>query len=277
MGKKNRAPRPGSISKIESPTDKLDYAHVYIATPAYDGKVDCDFASSLANSAIACAVFGIRMTAATMGNSCFIDLARNMFVRIFLEEHKDCTHLFFIDSDLKFEQRAVPELVRHCTPDRPVVAGAYRRRNKDLEDYPIVWSPHPEIKGEDGQDTLWLDDDDWLMADRVATGFLCIRREILQEMSDEADRIHVQNQAPIPRLFYTQIDEESRFVGEDFSWCSDYCAKYDTKISVWTDFDFEHGGLACNYSKWLRKEVEKFKWNRENVTTKLGDRREGAK
>ena len=190
-----------------------EIAHVYVATPAYDGKVDSDFAASLANASFACAVFGIRMTAATMGNSCFIDLARNMFVRIFLEEHKDCTHFFFIDSDLKFETRAVPELVRHCTPDRPVVAGAYRRRNPELEDYPIVWSPHPDIKGENGEDTLWMDKDDWLMADRVATGFLCIRREILEEMSQDVEKIHVQNQAPIPRLFYTYIDDEGRFVG----------------------------------------------------------------
>ena len=256
--------------------EKKEISHVYVATPAYDGKVDCDFASSLANAAFGCAVLGVRMTAATMGNSCFIDLARNMFVRIFLEEHKDCTHLFFVDSDLKFETRALPELVRNCTPERPVVAGAYRRRNADVEDYPIVWAPHPDMKGENGEDTLWLDDDDWLQADRVATGFLCIRREILEEMAADADKIIVQNQAPIPRLFYTYIDDEGRFVGEDFAWCTDYVNRYKKKISVWTDFDFEHGKLPCNYAKWLRREVEKFKWNRENIEPKLGQKRRGV-
>lgn len=250
-----------------------DPTHVYIATPAYDGKVDSDYAASLGNAAFACAVFGLRMTAATMGNSCFIDLARNMFVRIFLEEQKDCTHLFFVDSDLKFETRAIPELVRHCTPERPVVAGAYRRRNPELEDYPIVWTPHPEKKGPNGEDCLWLDEDDWLMADRVATGFLCIRREVIEEMAADATMVHVQNQAPIPRLFYTYLDDENRFVGEDFAWCTDYCNRYDRKISVWTDFEFEHGGLPCNYSKWLRKEVEKFEWSQKNTPTKLGDKR----
>lgn len=252
---------------------KQEILHVYVATPAYDGKVDCDFAASLSNAAAACTIFGIRFTAATMGNSCFIDLARNMFVRIFLEEHKDCTHFFFVDSDLKFETRALPELVRNCTKERPVVAGAYRRRNKDVEDYPIVWSPHPEIKGSNGEDCLWLDDEDWLMADRVATGFLCIRREVLEEMVKDVEKIHVQNQAPIPRLFYTYIDDTGRFVGEDFAWCTDYCKKYDRKISVWTDFDFEHGGLPCNYSKWLKKESEKFQLKKDANPKKLGDKR----
>ncbi len=246
--------------------------HVYIATPAYDGKVDCDFAASLANTAFVCGLLGVRMTAATMGNSCFIDLSRNMFVRIFLDEHPDATHLFFIDSDLKFETRAVPELVKHCTADRPVVAGAYRRRNADFEDYPIVWAPHPDKKGPDGEDCLWLDEGDWLMADRVATGFLCIRREIIEEMAADAPKIHVQNQAPIPRLFYTYVDDENRFVGEDFAWCTDYVKRYDKKISVWTDFDFEHGGLVCNYSKWLKKEVEQFKWKSDQKHKKIGEK-----
>jgi len=259
--------------------------HVYVATPAYDGKVNCDFSASMSNSAFVCGLMSVNFTAATMGNSCFIDLARNMFVRIFLEEHKDCTHLFFIDSDLKFETRALPELVKHCTPERPVVAGAYRRRNADLEDYPIVWSPHPTIRGKNDEDCLWLDDNDWLMADRVATGFLCIRREILEDMAADATKIVVQNQAPIPRLFYTFIDDEGRFVGEDFAWCSDY-VKYReakgftgeaTKISVWTDFDFEHGGLPCNYAKWLRREVEQFKWKKEGKKRKLGGKRKEKK
>ena len=186
-----------------------DKPHVFIATPAYDGKVDTDYSQSLAEAAVALTVFGIRMTASVMGNGAFIDLARNMFCRFFLEDERECTHLLFIDSDLKFESRAVVELVRHCTEDRPVVAGAYRRR-QEPEDYPIVWSAHPELS-EDGIDKLWYDEQGFLMCNRVATGFLCIRRNIIEEMAAEADKVQVHNFPELPRLFYTFVNDEGPF------------------------------------------------------------------
>ena len=50
---------------------------------------------------------------------------------------------------------------------------------------------------------------------------------------------------------------KGRFVGEDFAWCDDYTKKYDKKISVWTDFDFRHGGLDGNYQHWIVNNVVK--------------------
>lgn len=234
------------MSKKES---KEKWPHAYIATPAYDGKVDTDFCQSLANAAWHCGVYGIQCTVATMGNGAFIDLARNMFMKLFLKENKDCTHFLFIDSDLKFEVRAMVEVIRHCTEDRPVVAAAYRRR-QDPEDYPLRWIPHPELS-KDGIDKLWFDEQGFLMCDRVATGFLCIRREVIEEMNKDALKMDIKGQGKIPRLFYTYLDDKNRFVGEDFAWCDDYMKKYDKPISVWPDFDFVHGGYEGNYLKWL--------------------------
>lgn len=250
--------------------NKADYTHphVYVATPAYDGKVDTDYAQSLAESAQACTVFGIYFSACVMGNGAFIDLARNTFVRMFLEENKDCTHLFFIDADLKFQSSAFVSLIRACTEDRPVVAGAYRRR-QEPEDYPIMWTPEPELS-KDGVDKLWLEDG-WLQCNRVATGFLCIRRNILEEMAAEAPKIHIHNQAPIPKLFYTFIDEKDKFIGEDFAWCDDYVKKYGKNIEVWPEFDFIHGGFKGNYAKWLSKQVKSYK--NKKKSRKLGGRR----
>lgn len=232
---------------------RYDLPHVYVATPAYDGKVDTDFAQSLAQAAQAATVFGIHFTAAVMGNGAFIDLARNMFVKFFLEDEKDCTHLLFIDSDLKFESRAFVEVIRHCTEDRPVVAGMYRRR-QEPEDYPVRWTPHPELS-KDGIDKLWYDDEGFLMCNRVPTGFLCIRREVIEEMAKEAPKLAIKGHGLVPRLFYTFVDEKQRFVGEDFAWCDDYLKKYGKQISVWPDFDFTHGGFKCNYQKWISKNV----------------------
>ena len=138
----------------------------------------------------------------------------------------------------------------------PVCAGAYRRR-QEPEDYPVKYTEHPEMGG------LWVEDD-WLMCDRVPTGFLCIERSVLQEMADKAEKIHIHGQpGPLPRLFYTYIDEPTeeqkgigRFIGEDFAWCDDYRKQYGKSIPVWPDFDFSHAGYKCNFQKYLEEQVK---------------------
>lgn len=243
--------------------------HVYVCTPAYDGKVDSDYSQSLAEACQAATIFGIRVTAAVMGNGAFIDLARNLFVKFFLEnpELKDATHLFFIDSDLKFEASAFCNLVAHCTEDRPVLAGAYRRR-QDPEDYPIKWTPHPEISEEKGQDCLWVEDPGWLACNRVATGFMIIRREILEEMAADAPKLRIAGQKGyVPQLFYTKVDEENRFVGEDYCFCDDFTERYGKQIWVWPDWDFVHSGYKGNYARWLDTQIKSYQHNQR----KMGD------
>src|SRR5690348_16893792 len=92
--------------------------HVYVCTPAYNGQVDSDYAQSLAQTAFCCPMYNVQITAGIIGNVGFIELARNIFVKKFLEneETKDCTHLFFIDGDIEFEPRAFVGLVRSGLP-----------------------------------------------------------------------------------------------------------------------------------------------------------------
>lgn len=231
--------------KLGKPQPKV---HVYVATPAYDGKVDTDYSQSMAESAFCCPLYQVYFSAAIMGNGAFIDLARNLFAKWFLEdkEAQGYTHLFFIDSDLKFEPRAFIGLAR---AGQPICAGVYRRR-QEPEDYPATLWEHPEIGG------LWVEDG-WVMAKRVPTGFLCISRKVLEEMAADAPKLTIEGQdGPVPRLFYTKVDEHGRFVGEDFAFCDDYVAKYGKPIPVWPDIDFKHGGYQCNYDKFLAKNVE---------------------
>jgi hypothetical protein len=237
---------------------ELDVPRPYVATPAYNGMVNGEYAQSMLETGFHCSLAGIWPSGTTMGNNAFIDLSRNMFVKMFLdEENEDCTHLFFIDSDLKWEPRAFVGLVAACTEDRPVVAGVYPKR-QDKEEYPCRWIPNPNC-GDDVQ-RLWYDEDGWLMCDRVPTGFLCIRRNIVEEMAEEAEKYVVKEKGEIPRLFYTYVNDKRQFIGEDFAWCDDYMRKYEKPISVWTAFDFEHDGRKGNYQDWICK-----------VAVKVGD------
>ena len=225
---------------------KPDRWDVYIATPAYDGKVDCDYSQSLAEAAFCSPLYQVRMSAGVMGNGAFIELARNIFVKKFLEEFPEATHLFFIDADLKFPPNAFIGLIRSGLP---ICAGVYRRR-QEPEEYPCKWSEHPELGG------LWVEDG-WLMCDRVPTGFLCISRKVVEEMAEDARKLNIHGQkGEVPELFYTKIDEESRFVGEDYSFCDDYRRKYNKPIPVWADIDFVHGGHSGNFQAWLEKQIK---------------------
>lgn len=219
----------------------------YIATPAYDGKVNSEYALSIAQGMQALTLYGINATAAVMGNGAFIDLARNAFVRMFLQT--ECTHLFFIDADLEFEPHAMAALI---SAGKPICAGLYRRR-QEPEDYPVRWVNHPEQGG------LWVEDGAWLMCDRVPTGFLCIERKVIEEMAADSVKLNLpgKNEANTPRLFYTFVNEDNAFVGEDFAFCEDYRKKYNKPIPVLMDLNFKHGGYKCNFKNYLETEIEK--------------------
>ena len=232
--------------KLGDKRKKKPEIHAYVATPAYDGKVDTDYAVSLAESCQLATANEIGVTAAVMGNGAFIDLARNTFVNFFLNE-TDCTHLFFIDADLRWEARAFVGLL---TSGRPVSAGVYRRR-EEIENYPVNY-----IEAKEGG--LDIVEGGWVGCNRVPTGFLCIERRIVEEMAEDAVKWKVSGQPPTPALFYTQILEDGRFMGEDYSWCDDYRAKYDEPIWVWPDIDFTHGGYECNWFKFLNRKVKEF-------------------
>lgn len=254
----------------------------YVATPAYNGRVDTDYAISLADSCLMAKTWHelapgnarIGVTTGVMGNGAFIDMARNQFVKMFLET--DCTHLFFIDSDLKWEARAFVGTLLACTDQTPVIAGAYRKR-QDLEEYPIRYWEEPDNPG------ITIEHGGFVRCDRVATGFLCIHRKVVEEMASKADIYHIPKWGYAPRLFYTQDvpikgelsetedfekpewasqekwDNRMLFMGEDFAWCDDFRRQYPDKfIYVWPDFEFKHGGRACNWDKFIKQQSKEY-------------------
>jgi hypothetical protein len=107
--------------------------------------------------------------------------------------------------------------------------------------------------------------DGWIMCDRVATGFLCISRPVIERMVDECKWIISGNDKECPELFYTKREpwtvngeEGNRFIGEDFAFCDDYVRIFGEHIPVWPDFDFTHGArFTGNFHKWLNAQAEK--------------------
>lgn len=218
--------------------------HIYIATPAYDGKVQTDFAMSVAETCQLATAMGVRVTLCIMRNNIFIDHARNHFANLFLKT--DATHLFYIDADLKFEPRAVLSLAK---AGLDICAGVYPKR-QEPEEYPARFALNPETDG------IWVENG-WVLCSRVPTGFLCISRKVIEEMWADAPEYRNAHEEPIKRLFYTYINEKQTLVGEDFAFCEDYERKYKKLIPVWPDFDFVHGErFSGNFHQYLNKLTE---------------------
>lgn len=231
---------------------------VFVATPAYDGRVYTDYAMSLAESCLVGPVNGVFVMASVMGNGAFIDIARDHFVRMFLES--DSTHLFFIDADLRWEARAFIELAKS---GKPICAGAYPKR-QDPEEYPLRYVPNADgtVQTRDG----------WIMADRVASGFLCIRRDVIERMVAEGKTIIVGNDPQCPKLFYEKFEpageKTERMIGEDFAFCDDYVRIFGEPIAVWPDFDFTHGSRwKGNFHNWLIKKSEEVEAKEANTSS----------
>jgi len=208
---------------------------LHIATPAYEGKVHAGYAQCLLVAGQICYRNGIEVSSTIPKNGMFIHIARNILVRQFLEE-TDCTHLMFIDSDLKFPPESVYGL---ANAGLPVAAGIYRQREEKMR-Y-VFRLPDNKIIMNNG----------WLRVDRLPGGFMCIRRDVLQEMTDRAPRVKVTNQGDLPYVF--RLQDEGSFIGEDLCWCDDYTKLYhegvfEQPIWIWPDITFDHNGYVGNLS-----------------------------
>ena len=220
---------------------------VFVATPCYDGKVHADFALSMAQAVMHATHQKIGVLCQTMGNSAFIEVARNIFVKNFLET--DCDYLFFIDSDLKFESRAFVGLIQS---GREVCAGAYRKR-QEPEEYPLHYI---EDKANPG---IELFDGGWVGCDRVATGFLCIHRSVIEAMVAVSKKVYIHGEGEIPWLFETRFQEDednTKFMCEDYAWCDDYRAQFGKPVWVWPDFDFWHDGYFGNWHAFMQRQIK---------------------
>jgi hypothetical protein len=273
-------PRPipvtGGTQDTESPLTKAPI-RAFVATPAYDGRVITDYALSIAESNLVAPFFGIHVTTTLIKNGAFIDLARNTLVRMFLDS--DCTHLFFIDADLRWEARMFINLLKANLP----ICGAVYPKRQNPEDYPARYATNPVdggiwVSADGTEDHDKIADNGWIMCERAPTGFLCVRRDVVELMAAKSPKQAIVNGPEQPILFaathfirgenneylpvdlingdFTQ-DDPVDFLGEDFYFCDRYRKMTGKLIPCWPDADFTHGERwDGNWHKFLIKQGE---------------------
>jgi hypothetical protein len=207
--------------------------------------------------AILCNKYDIKYTISTLANESLITRGRNTLNSFFME-NKEATHLFFIDADIEFNPEDILRMVAY---DKPIVVGAYPKKA-------VNWNSIIEAARADSTETAetieghssnyvvnfdFLNDKDGNRTPQVqivdnlvklkdaGTGFMCINKNVMQQMFDAMPETKYVNDINVDAkfepfmyaLFDCIIDPESRrYLSEDYTFCRRW---QDMGGDVWLD------------------------------------------
>lgn len=231
-------PRPQPRSQPRSPVK------VYVATPCFGCQMSCVYLGSLLALQGACMQRGIECSIDFLGNESLVERARNILAARFLKS--DATHLLFIDADIGFNPDTVLRLLE---ADKDVATGVYSKKSFDWNQVKAkLAAGDSEPVRQMGLDfniniataTATVDDNGLVKVLDAATGFMLIKRGVLERMAEKyKDELHCVNDIqgqPIRdyvALFACMIDPDTRrFLSEDFSFLRRYQAMGG---EVWAD------------------------------------------
>ena len=231
-------------SKVEIPLGLLRQKHIFIATPCYGGQIGEPYFRSMMRLAILCNKYNIQYTISTLANESLVTRGRNTLNSFFME-NKAATHLFFIDADIEFNPEDILRMVAY---DKDIVVGAYPKKamnwssiisaaRADESETEETIEGHSSnyvvnfdfLKDENGNHTPQVQIEDNLVKLKDAgTGFMCIKKEVIQKMFDKHPEMKYVNDINVDQkfepfmyaLFDTIIDPDSRrYLSEDYMFC----------------------------------------------------------
>ena len=202
-----------------------------VAIPAYDGKLNIKSAFALANLAIQTAQAGVTLYLTQVSGCSLITKARNMLVADFLAS--DATDLLFVDADVIFSAEDVMRLLA-LSGDKDITAGAYPRRSKDKKFFTDLYlTADNKLEFADGM----------MRVLRVGTGFMMIRRHVLETMRDKHPEWRCYNnvlERDEHAIFDFQL-KDGEYYGEDYTFCN-RAADEGFTVHLDTDINLPHVG-----------------------------------
>jgi len=207
---------------------------VFIGLPAYDFKVSLKLAVSLAKFVKLTAEHGISVHIGSVCGCSVVSRARNLLVKDFLDT--DCTDLFFIDADINFEPEDVLRLLALSdSPKKGIVAGVPRTRDTSCV---YITTMYRDENGDITMNGLGM-----VKATRVATAFMCIRREVLETLVNthpEWSYYDNRTDRTLNAVFDFKVTEEG-YMGEDFLFCD---RAREAGYEVWIDPTIKLGHMG---------------------------------
>jgi hypothetical protein len=245
--------------------------HLAVATPCFGGQVSSIYASSIFQLQRALrAKSNVDLKVHLRDGDALITRARANLVTLFLDDPA-ATHLLFVDADIGFTPEQVFRLIESGAD---VVAGVYpiKRINWDKARRALE-SNRPNVPAASLDYVLEIDDPDRVTVVRgftrvryAGTGFLMIRRHVLEKMCAHPDYASLQffrehshdALAGSPNrfaLFECMIEPNSgTYLSEDFAFCKRWT---DIGGEIWADLESHldhvgpsvfHGDVASQFA-----------------------------
>lgn len=220
---------------------------LFVATPQYGGMCYGYYAQSILMLQKTLNNAGVETTFSFMFNESLITRARNALTHGFL--NSDCTHMLFIDSDIRFNPEDVLPMIN---ADKGIICGLYPKKeinfasvrkgiesgitNETLKYYTGAFVVN--LVGYQGEVAVPVNEpvEIW----NGGTGFMLIKREVFEQLKDACPTYNndvtdlggsIKAQAPIVEYFATSIEPETnRLLSEDYHFC--YIARKNG-IKVW--------------------------------------------
>ena len=232
----------------------------------YGGQCTGNYVHSLIGLITLCNTEKIPVQCAFMFNESLITRARNGLAHQFLES--DCTHLFFVDADIKFDPNDAYHMIK---ADVPLICGIYPKKE-------INWNQVHKAVGEGktpeeltnytgsfvvnlvgGAESVTVRADKPAEIMAGGTGFMLIKREVFETLKPNTpqyvnDLPNLGMGTKIYDFFQTShCPESGRLLSEDYHFCVKYreaggkvYAAPWCKLGHWGSYLFEGGLLRTD-------------------------------
>jgi hypothetical protein len=233
-----------------------------VGTPCFGGNLSALYFASMFKLQSALRAYpNVELTVQLRDGDALITRARANVVAAFLDD-PNATHLLFIDADIGFEP---DEVLRLLTSDADVVAGTYpiKRINWDKV-RTVIETKRPNARSAALDYVFETEDPNNIVTASgfarvryVGTGFLMIRRQVLEKMCRRYPSLQFRHEHSIAgalanspnrfALFECIIDSATgTYLSEDFSFCKRWT---DMGGEIWADLEsrLNHVGPATFY------------------------------
>ena len=206
---------------------------IFIATPAYDGKVNVSYAVSLYNTCLELVSNDISFQTQINTSGSLLCAERNRLVEAFWKS--DCTHMLCIDADLGWPKEAVLKMIE---ADEEFVAGIYPSRKEP------VFIFRPKVN-ENGSIVVNVEKQ-LLEMDYIPGGFMLLKRSAIEKMRNANPDLffepkHEKCKDQKGYYFFRTELFEGEFWGEDYVFCR-VARNSGVRIFVDPKIEFDHDG-----------------------------------
>lgn len=187
----------------------MEQKKILFATPCFGGMCHSDYTMSLCNTIAELRLKGFQINIAMIKNQ-LVQRARNLLTHYFLKS--EYTHLFFIDSDIKWQ---VKDILKLINADKEVICALYPTK-KFVNNYETQFSSITgNIRDYNNITKLGI-------INLAATGFLMIHKNVFEKLKPIVQTYkHIKNNETIYDFWNCKIIN-NQWLTEDYYFSSLY-------------------------------------------------------